>query len=87
LLLAGPKLVSTPAVWIILLTSLLIISPRVDLETNFESYLTVPITQSDVQFDMEMHVRQQLEKLQIGANEDTSKDFIVTELIHRAEGM
>jgi len=61
--------------------------PEVDLEINFESYLTVPITQSDVQLDMETYVRQRLEKLQIGDDKDVSQDTIATELVERAQGM
>ncbi|KAF2682172.1 ankyrin [Lentithecium fluviatile CBS 122367] len=61
--------------------------PEVDLETNFESYLTVPITQSDLQLDMETHVRQQLENLQIGDDEEATQDLIVSELVERAQGM
>jgi hypothetical protein len=61
--------------------------PEVDLETNFESYLTVPITQSDVQLDMETYVRQQLEKLQIGDDEDMNQQDIIDELVERAQGM
>jgi hypothetical protein len=61
--------------------------PEVDLEINFESYLTVPITQSDVQLDMETYVRQRLEKLQISDDKDMSQEVIATELVERAQGM
>lgn len=61
--------------------------PEVDLETNFESYLMVPITQSDVQLDMETYVRQRLEKLQIGGDDDMNQEAIATELVKRAQGM
>ena len=52
--------------------------PKVNLEINYKSYLTVPITQSDVQLDTEMYVRQQLEKLQISDNKDMSQEVIAT---------
>jgi hypothetical protein len=61
--------------------------PEFDLEDNFESYLTVPIMQEDVQTDMEMHVLKQFEKLGIGDNGETSKETIAAELVERAEGM
>jgi hypothetical protein len=61
--------------------------PEVDLEFAFESYLTVAITQSDVQLDMETYVRQRLKKLQIGDDKETNQDVIVSELVERAQGM
>lgn len=61
--------------------------PELDLEENFESYLTVPIMQEDVQTDMEMHVLKQFEKLGIGDDGETSKETIAAELVERAEGM
>ncbi|KAN0094142.1 ankyrin [Hyaloscypha variabilis] len=61
--------------------------PEFDLELAFESYLTVAITQSDVQADMETYVQQQLEKLQIRNDEETEQCVIVSELVERAQGM
>jgi hypothetical protein len=61
--------------------------PEVDLEFAFESYLTVAITQSDVQLDMETYVQQRLKKLQFGGDEETDQHVIVSELVERAQGM
>lgn len=61
--------------------------PELDLEDAFESYLTVAITQSDVQLDMEIYVQQRLEKLQIGNGGETDQYVIVSELVERAQGM
>lgn len=61
--------------------------PEVDLESAFESYLTVAITQSDVQLDMETYVQQRLKKLQIGSGEETDQYVMVSELVERAQGM
>lgn len=61
--------------------------PEIDLETVFESYLTVPITQSDTQLDMETDVRQRLEKLEIDKENDANQDVITMELVEKAQGM
>jgi len=61
--------------------------PEVDLEFAFESYLTVAITQSDVQLDMETYVQQRLEELQIGDGEETDQYIFASELVERAQGM
>lgn len=58
--------------------------PEVDLETSFELYLMVPITQLDVQLDMEIYVRQRLEKLQIGDDKDIDQEAITAKLVERA---
>lgn len=61
--------------------------PEFDLEVAFESYLTVAITQIDVQSDMETYVHQRFEKLQISEDEETEEHVIVSELVERAQGM
>ena len=57
--------------------------PEVDLEYAFETYLTVAVTQADVQLDMETYVQQRLERLQI----DEDEAVVVSELVERAQGM
>jgi hypothetical protein len=61
--------------------------PEVDLEYALETYLTVAITQADVQLDMETYVLQRLERLKIDYDEETDQHVLVSELVDRAQGM
>lgn len=60
---------------------------ELDLEEKFKSFLTVAITPSDIQLDMEIYVQQSLEKLQIDSDEETDQLGIARELVERAQGM
>jgi hypothetical protein len=60
---------------------------EVDLEHAFESYLTVAITQPDVQLDMETYVQQRLKDMQIGNGEETDLHDFASKLVERAQGM
>jgi hypothetical protein len=61
--------------------------PEVDLEYSFENYLTVAITQADVQLDMVIYVHQWPKGLYIDNDEETDQHAIVTELVERVQGM